>query len=108
MPFHTEIHSREKKMISPGIEARTFWGEKMLVAVVDLEAGSVLPTHQHHHEQISYILEGELEFDLEGETQMVRAGDIVVIPSNMAHTVKVGEKPAKVLDMFNPVREDLK
>ena len=108
MPFHINIKNREKKSISPGIEARTFWGEKMLVAIVELEAGAVLPAHQHHHEQISYILEGELEFDLDGETQMVTAGDIVVIPSNMPHTVKVGANPAKVLDMFNPVRDDLK
>jgi len=108
MPFHIDIHHREKKTISPGIEARTFWGENMLAAVVELEAGAVLPTHQHHHEQISYILEGELEFDLDGESQIVKTGDIVVIPSNVKHTVKVGEKAAKVLDMFSPVREDLK
>ena len=107
MPYY-ETKNRDKKTISPGIEARTFWGENMLVAVVELDAGAVLPSHQHPHEQISYILEGELEFDLDGETQSVKAEDIVIIPGNMAHTVKVGAAPAKVLDMFSPCREDLK
>jgi len=79
----------------------------MLVAVVELEAEAMLPTHQHPHEQISYILEGKLEFDLAGEKRMVKPGDIVVIAGNVAHTVKVGAAPAKVLDMFSPCRDDL-
>lgn len=107
MPFHNPTN-RETKEISPGIQARTFWGDNMLSAIVELEANAILPAHHHPHEQISYILEGELEFDLDGETQTVRPGDVVVIHSNVPHTVKVGSSHARVLDTFSPIREDLK
>ena len=107
MPFHSS-ETRAAKEITPEIRARTFWGENMLTALVDLDANAILPTHSHPHEQISFILEGELEFELGDETKIVRAGDVVVIPSNVPHTVKVGGSPAKVLDTFSPVREDFK
>ena len=80
----------------------------MLIGVVHLEANAIMPTHNHPHEQISYILEGELEFDLAGEKRTVHPGDIVVIPENVDHTVTAGSVQSKVVDTFSPVREDLK
>ena len=107
MPFHNS-ERRERKEIFPGILARTFWGEKLLLSLVDLEANAQLPTHSHPQEQCSFVMEGELEFNLGGEIRLVKPGDIVVIPGGMEHSVKVGAKPAKVLDVFSPIREDMK
>jgi len=107
MVFHNPAE-REGKELRDGIVARTFWGEEMLMAVVDLAAHSMLPTHSHPHEQVGMVLEGEVEFTIGGETRLLKAGDVYIAPSNVEHEVRVGSQPAKVLDVFHPVREDLK
>ncbi len=107
MSFY-DVKTRSIKTIVPGIHARTFWGENLTLAVVDLEANAVLPTHNHPHEQGGYLLEGEFELTIGDETRTIQAGDLYVIPGGVNHTVKVGSKPTRVLDIFSPVREDFK
>ena len=99
---------RSFKEIAPGVRIRTFWGEKMLLAVVNLEANALLASHSHPHEQCSYVLEGELEFHIAKEVRLLRPGELVVIPGGTEHFVKVGALPAKVLDIFSPPREEFK
>ena len=99
---------RQVKDLMDGIHARTFWGEKLMLAVVELDAGAILPTHNHPHEQGGIVLEGTLEFTTEGETRRLVPGDLYIIPSGADHTVTVPDKPAKVLDIFSPVREEYK
>ena len=107
MYFH-DINNRPFRSTLPGVRIRTFWGEEMLLAVVNLDANTVLPAHNHAHEQSSYILEGEMEFTIADQTRLVKPGDIVIIPGYVEHSAKVGLVDAKVLDIFTPVREDLK
>jgi len=107
MTFH-DPETRPYKIVLPGMKIRTFWGEEHLLSLVELDANTVLPRHSHPHEQSTYILEGELDFEVGGETQRVRAGEIVIIPGGVEHFVKVGPQPAKVMDFFTPAREDLK
>jgi len=99
---------REVKELLAGIYARTFWGERLMLAVVELDAGSILPTHNHPHEQGGIVLEGTLEFSIDEETRRLVPGDIYIIPGGVKHKVIVGENPAKVLDIFSPVREEYK
>lgn len=101
-------HSRETKELLAGIQARTFWGENLMLAVVNLDAGSTLPTHNHPHEQAGIVLEGALVFTIAEETRELEPGDLYIIPGGTDHTVSVGEEPAKVLDIFSPVREEYK
>jgi quercetin dioxygenase-like cupin family protein len=101
-------NEREVKQLITGIHARTFWGENLMLAVVELDAGSILPTHNHPHEQGGIVLEGTLDFSIDGETRTLGPGDLYIIPGGVNHMVIVGEKPAKVLDIFSPVREEYK
>jgi quercetin dioxygenase-like cupin family protein len=107
MPFYNP-KDRQVKDLVPGMHIRTFWGEQQLLSLVELDANTILPRHSHPHEQSSFVLEGELEFELGGETRTIRAGELVVIPSGVEHFVKVGPLPTRVLDTFSPIREDLK
>ena len=52
--------------------------------------------------------DGELEFVIGGEIRLLRPGDLYIIPGGVDHEVKVGGTPAKVLDIFSPVREEYK
>jgi quercetin dioxygenase-like cupin family protein len=107
MYFHNPDERAVKELL-PGIRARTFWGQNMLLSLVELDAGAVLPNHSHPHEQSSYVLSGELHFTVGAETKLVKAGEVVIIPGDVEHSATVGPEPARVLDTFSPVREDYK
>jgi len=51
--YYYNPEEREAKELVPGINAKTFWAEKMLAAVVDLDPNVQLPRHSHPHEQSS-------------------------------------------------------
>ena len=107
MPFYDPT-TRTSKELVPGLTIRPFWGENILVGVVHIEPHTVLPSHSHPHEQCSYVLEGELEFILGDERRTMHPGELVVIPGGTEHSVIAGLHPVRLLDMFSPVREDLK
>jgi quercetin dioxygenase-like cupin family protein len=70
-----------------------------------LEKGAILPDHKHIHEQLVYLLKGEIMIDMAGERLNVIAGDSLVIPSNVSHKVTALTKSI-ALDIFSPARQD--
>ena len=65
------------------------------------------PPHSHPHEQTSYVAAGEIIFYCEGEKdQHLKTGDMFAVPSNKKHTIKLLTEKARLIDSFNPVRED--
>lgn len=99
---------RETKELAPGIVARTFWGEKMLVSIVDLAPDMPLPAHSHPHEQAGTVLEGSLTFTIAGEEKELTRGDVFIVPGDVEHSARTGPDGAKVMDIFSPVREEFK
>jgi quercetin dioxygenase-like cupin family protein len=61
--------------------------------------------HQHHNEQITYILEGALRFVVGGQEVVVRAGEVLCIPPHVPHEAFALEDTVD-LDIFNPPRQD--
>jgi quercetin dioxygenase-like cupin family protein len=108
MPFmKIELNHLPTFEITRGFTARMFHTEGMTLAYVDVEAGAELPEHAHFHEQVSNILEGEFEFVLGGEKMVLRPGNCLVIPSNVAHSGRA-LTACRILDVFTPVREDFR
>ena len=70
-----------------------------------LEAGAVIPTHQHPHEQTGFMLSGHMQFDIDGEQFDTQPGDMWSIPANIPHSATVFEE-AIVIEVFSPPRED--
>jgi len=93
------------KEIVPGLFGRFVHGKSMTLSFVDIEKGAVLPEHRHMQEQITFIIEGELEMTIGGEKMMLTPGTVHVIPSNTPHSA-YAHTFCKVLDAFHPVRED--
>ncbi len=104
-PNHQNRPARE---LAPGVFARTFWGDKLMVVLVNFDAGAVVPMHSHPHEQAGLVLEGRLAFDIGGELKELTAGDLYLIPGYVEHTATALGGPARVLDIFHPVREEYK
>ena len=87
------------------ISRKVITGEKAMLAQVFLKKGAVVPEHQHESEQITYIVEGALKFELEGKEVIVRAGEVLHIPSNVPHRAVALEDTLDV-DIFSPIRTD--
>ena len=95
-----ELHDR--------LARRLITGDRMMLAHVYLKKGCVVPKHSHVNEQLTYILEGALRFwigEEEKEEVLVRAGEVLHIPSNVPHKAEALEDTLDV-DVFSPPRED--
>jgi quercetin dioxygenase-like cupin family protein len=56
---------------------------------VDFDPGSVAPKHKHPGEEIIYVLEGTLEYQIEGRPPATyKAGDVLMVPAQTVHWVK--------------------
>lgn len=104
MQYYTWNTVNTEKM-SEKISRKVINGEKATVAQVFLAKGAVVPTHQHESEQIVYILEGALQFQIEGKEITVRAGEVLHIPSYVPHSA-VALEDTLDLDIFSPIRTD--
>jgi quercetin dioxygenase-like cupin family protein len=107
MPFFDE-NERDSKEIFPGVRIKTFWAEKMLASIVEFEAEAGVPMHDHPHEQCGAILEGQVSFTIEDETRVCSAGESYIIPGGVRHRAESVGGPAKVIEVFSPVREEFK
>ena len=95
------------KELMPGITGYYAHGENMTFGFVELKAGSIVPLHQHIHEQTTYILDGQLDMVIGGNPCSLTAGMYHVISSNTPHSA-IAKTDCKVIDVFSPVREDYK
>lgn len=94
--------------VTDQISRRVITGKRMMLAHVYLDKGAIVPQHSHENEQITYILEGALRFWLGAdgtEEVVVRAGEVLTIPSNVPHRAEALEDTLDV-DVFSPPRQD--
>jgi quercetin dioxygenase-like cupin family protein len=89
-----------------GVIARTVEGERVSLAVVELEPSSVVPEHSHENEQLGIVIRGTVRFRVGPETRELGPGGTWRIPSNTPHEVQTGPDGAVVIDVFAPVRHD--
>lgn len=92
--------------IAPGIRRRTIThGTSMYQMIAKLDAGSVMPAHQHPQEQIVHILEGHMRLIVAGVPHELRGGQSHYLAPNVPHGVETIED-TMVLDTFSPPRDD--
>lgn len=97
--------SVKKEVMSEKIWRKVISGERSMVAQVFIAKDGVVPVHQHESEQISYIMQGALRFQIEGQEIVVRAGEVLHIRSNVPHG-GVALEDTLDLDIFSPIRMD--
>ena len=95
----------EREHLNPQIDREMVVGDKIMLARVLMKKGAHVPLHQHHNEQVTYILEGALKFNIGGKEIVVRTGEVLCIPPNMPHEAWALEDTID-LDVFDPPRED--
>jgi quercetin dioxygenase-like cupin family protein len=64
-------------------------GHETIQARIDIAPGVTTPWHRHPGEEIIYVLEGTLEYQLEGRAPVeLRAGGVLFIPHGVAHKAR--------------------
>jgi len=97
-----------KEQVSERLSRRLITGDRVMLAHVYLKKGCVVPKHAHENEQFTYILEGALRFlvgEDGSEEVVVRAGEVLHLPSNVPHAAQALEDTLDV-DVFSPPRQD--
>ncbi len=98
------------EIVKEGLRRKIISTNNLMTVLIDFSNGpwdEPEPPHSHPHEQTSYVAVGEIIFYCEGEKdQHLKAGDIFAVPSNKMHTVKLLTKNVRLVDNFNPIRED--
>jgi quercetin dioxygenase-like cupin family protein len=100
----------EWTQLAPGLKRKLILTNNLMIVVVEFFEGPAEvpdPFHNHPHEQVSYIAEGELILFIEGigEQKLVK-GDLFAIPSGIPHTVQTLTKVVRIIDCFTPLREE--
>ena len=80
-------------------------GTNIMLARIVLKKGAHVPMHHHFHEQLSHVVEGALNFVVDGKEVAVKAGEILSIPPHVPHEV-IALEDSVALDIFNPPRQD--
>src|SRR2546421_202810 len=97
-----------KEQLTDSLARRFINGERIMLAHIYMNKGSVVPRHSHENEQITYVLSGAMRFLVGADEQeeiIVRAGEVLHIPSNLPHQAEALEDTLDV-DIFSPPRQD--
>ena len=104
---HFRWDKMEKEKVTDVIQRKVISGERGMLAQIFLEKAARVPRHSHDNEQITYLLEGVLRFWIgdEREELVLKAGEVLLIPSNVPHEAEALEDCLDV-DVFCPPRQD--
>ncbi len=99
-------HEIPREKLSQGIERQMLWGEKAMICRFIIDPHVEIRTHTHESEQYTMILKGRALIKLDGIERELKEGDIVYIPLNKPHGIKVLDEGLIALDVFCPPRKD--
>jgi quercetin dioxygenase-like cupin family protein len=90
----------------PGLVTHALVGDGAMLNVSRLEPGAVIELHSHPHEQVGYVVDGSVVLTCAGMERTLTAGDAYQITGGDEHALRAGPEGARVVDTFDPVRED--
>ena len=102
-----DLETLNVREIFPGLRARLIHSDRVTHSWVEVDAGATFPEHEHPHEQIVSVIEGELELVVDGQAHRLVPGVVFVVPPHARHSGR-GVTACRVLDAFAPVRDDYK
>lgn len=103
--FHQEVPVQNPE---PGTIRRVMgYSDKLMVCELQFQkGGGNVNLHSHPHDQITYIVSGELEFTVGEDKATVHAGDVVYMPGGTKHGVTAVFADSTIVDTFAPKRDD--
>jgi amino-acid N-acetyltransferase len=102
IPKDTLVFSNDKESGS------AYWaikGENLMLTHFEVAPDTIFAAHKHESEQITYVLEGELCFEIDNRTYRLKSGDTIIIPSDKLHKVWTDSHFAKAIDAWSPIND---
>lgn len=93
------------------VQGAKMWGvslDKTMLTYFEVEPHCRFEKHHHESEQITFVLEGELFFEVPEETICVKQGEVIAIGSNIPHAAFTTDNAVKAVDAWSPVMEKYK
>jgi quercetin dioxygenase-like cupin family protein len=106
-PRWLEIDELATVQFAEGLTFRPVLGKDALVNWVSYEPNTIVPVHSHVEEQFTFVLDGEFEFECDGQTRMLRRGSVVHIPGGVPHGARTYDTTCLQVDVFSPPRRVL-
>lgn len=96
----------EMEKCGPGVERKILaYTDELMCVENHFEKGGVGALHHHPHTQITYVVSGQFEFEINGEKRIVNPGDSMLKKDGIEHGC-VCLKEGILLDIFTPMREE--
>ena len=92
--------------LARGVQMKPLFGDGAMLNLLQFDESAAVGAHSHPHEQLGFVLEGELALVIDGVGHHLRPGDAYQIPGDVEHAARAVHGPCRVLDVFQPVRED--
>lgn len=90
----------------PGVHRRTMGTtDEVMLCEFFLQREAIVPPHSHKNDQTGYVIFGQVEMTVGGETRLISAGDSYAIPGGITHSARA-VIDSLVIDSFSPPRED--
>ena len=94
--------------LAPGVRAKPLFGDGAMLNLLEFEPNAEVVAHSHPHEQLGLVLEGTLVLRIDGVDHELGPGDAYQITGGVEHAAWTSDAGCRVLDVFQPVREDLR
>ena len=102
----SDLYAAERFELAPGVRVASLFGDGAMLNLLDFEPNAVVPVHSHAHEQLGIVIEGHLVMHIAGVDHELGPGGVYQISGGVEHGAWTTNLPCRVLDVFQPVRED--
>jgi len=92
--------------LAPSFKTHIVSGDKITLSFITAEPSAELPLHHHENEQMMIVIDGAVDFVIDGKQYHVEKGDVVILPSNTEHGWYICDKGCFGIDVFSPPRKD--
>src|SRR5690606_15263109 len=76
----------EWEIVGEGVKRKIMgYDDKIMLVKVHFQKGGIGVMHEHYHSQVTYVVDGEFEVTIAGETQLLKEGDSFYIPPHALH-----------------------
>ena len=106
MPNLVDLADLPPILLFDGVVARRVEGDRVTLAIVELEPNGVVPEHRHPYEQNGMVIQGQMRFNVDGEERELGPGGTWRILADVPHAAVAGPEGAVVIDVCSPIRDD--